>query len=52
MHNATKRPEFEIPMKPGLPKGRVAETAGVSVWTVHRIWAVTETRSTEGGWNR
>ena len=45
MHDATKRFEIETLLKADLPKARVAEIAGVSVRTVHRVRAETETRS-------
>ena len=47
MHDATKRFEIEILLKAGLPKGRVAEIAGVSLRTVHRVRAEVEARSAE-----
>ena len=45
VHDATKRFEIETLLKADLPKARVAEIAGVSVRTVHRVRAETETRS-------
>ena len=45
VHDATKRFEIEILLKAGLPRGRVAELAGVSLRTVHRIRAEVEARS-------
>ena len=47
MHDATKRFEIETLLKAGVPKARVAEIAGVSVRTVHRVRAETEARSAE-----
>ena len=38
MHDATKRFETGTLLKAGLPKARVAEIAGVSLRTVHRIF--------------
>ena len=47
MHDATKCFDIETLLKAGLPKTRVAEIAGVSVWTVHRVRAETESRLDE-----
>ena len=47
MHDATKRFEIETLLKAGLAKARVAEIAGVSLRTVHRVRAEVEARSTE-----
>ena len=47
MHDATKRFEIETLLKAGLPTARVAESAWVSVRTVHRVRAETEARSAE-----
>ena len=47
VHDATKRFEIEVLLKAGLPKGRVAEIAGVTLRTVHRVRAEVETRSAE-----
>lgn len=47
MHDATKRFEIQILLKAGIPKARVAEIAGVSERTVHRIRAEIPTRSSE-----
>lgn len=47
MHDAIKRFEIEILLKAGLPRGRVAEIAGVSLRTVHRVRAEVEAHSAE-----
>ena len=47
VHDATKRFEIETLLKAGLAKARVAEIAGVSLRTVHRVRAEIEARSAE-----
>ena len=47
MHDATKRFEIETLLKAGLAKAGVAEIAGVSLRTVHRVRADVEARSAE-----